>query len=34
LVGKQIDLPAQQDNRSFKQAPKARGKNADDAKPF
>ena len=32
LAGKKIDMPAQQDIRSFKQAPKAKGKkNAEHA---
>jgi site-specific DNA-methyltransferase (adenine-specific) len=34
LGGKKIDMPAQQDIRSFKQAPKAKGKKADEAKLF
>ena len=34
LGGKKIDMPAQQEIRSFKQAPKAKGKQADDAKLF
>ena len=34
LAGKKIDMPAQQEIRSFKQAPKAKGKKADDAKLF
>jgi hypothetical protein len=35
LAGKKIDMPAQQDFRSFKQAPKAKGKKKDqDAKLF
>ena len=32
--GKKIDMSAQQDIRSFKQAPKARSKKSDDAKLF
>ena len=31
LKGKKIDMPAQQDIRSFKQAPKAKGKRREDA---
>jgi hypothetical protein len=34
LNGKRIDMPAQQDIRSFKQAPKAKGKKPDEAKLF
>ena len=35
LEGKKIDMPAQQEIRSFKQAPKAKGKKkAEDAKLF
>ncbi|HET6246113.1 MAG TPA: DNA methyltransferase [Tepidisphaeraceae bacterium] len=34
LAGKRIDMPAQQDIRSFKQAPKAKGKKPDDARLF
>jgi site-specific DNA-methyltransferase (adenine-specific) len=34
LNGKKIDMPAQQDIRSFKQAPKAKAKKNDDAKLF
>jgi hypothetical protein len=34
MAGKKIDMPAQQDIRSFKQAPKARGKKAADATLF
>jgi hypothetical protein len=35
LAGKRIDMPAAQDVRSFKQAPKAKGKKADDLQlPF
>ena len=34
LASKKIDMPAQQDVRSFKQAPRAKGKKADDAKLF
>lgn len=35
LGGKRVDLPLQQDIRSFKQAPKAKGKKAPDMKlPF
>jgi site-specific DNA-methyltransferase (adenine-specific) len=34
LAGKRIDMPTQQDVRSFKQAPKAKGKRKDDAKLF
>ena len=34
-AGKKIDMPAQQDIRSFKQAPKAKGKKTQqDALPF
>lgn len=32
--GKKIDMPAQQEIRSFKQAPRAKWKKADDAKLF
>src|SRR4051794_15113481 len=32
LAGKKIDMPAQQEIRSFKQAPKAKGKKTDEAK--
>jgi len=34
LGGKKIDMPAAQDIRSFKQAPKAAGKKKQDAKLF
>lgn len=34
LAGKRIDMPSQQDIRSFKQAPKARGKKKDEARLF
>ena len=34
LAGKKIDMPAQQDIRSFKQAPKAKRKKNEDAKLF
>ncbi len=34
LAGKRIDMPAQQDIRSFKQAPKAKGTKAKEAKLF
>jgi hypothetical protein len=34
LAGKRIDMPAQQEIRSFKQAPKATGKRREDAKLF
>jgi hypothetical protein len=34
LAGKKIDMPAQQDIRSFKQAPKAKAKKSDQAKLF
>ena len=34
LAGKKIDMPAQQDIRSFKQAPKAKGRKSDQAKLF
>ena len=34
LAGKKIDMPAQQDIRSFKQAPKAKKKKAKEAKLF
>lgn len=34
LAGKKIDMPAQQDIRSFKQAPKAKKKKTEDAKLF
>ena len=34
LTGKRIDMPAQQDIRSFKQAPKAKRKKSDDARLF
>jgi site-specific DNA-methyltransferase (adenine-specific) len=34
LNGKRIDMPAQQDVRSFKQAPRAKGKKKDEAKLF
>jgi len=35
LAGKKIDMPAQQDIRSFKQAPKAKSRKSDDAElPF
>lgn len=34
LGGKRIDMPAQQDIRSFKQAPKAKKRKADEAKLF
>jgi site-specific DNA-methyltransferase (adenine-specific) len=34
LAGKRIDMPTQQDVRSFKQAPKAKGKKKEDASLF
>jgi len=34
LAGKKIGMPAQQEIRSFKQAPKAKGKKTDEAKLF
>ena len=34
LKGKRIDMPTQQDVRSFKQAPKAKSKKKDEAKLF
>lgn len=34
LSGRRIDMPAQQDVRSFKQAPKAKGKKAEQARLF
>jgi hypothetical protein len=34
LADKKIDMPAQQDIQSFKQAPKARGKKTEDFKLF
>jgi site-specific DNA-methyltransferase (adenine-specific) len=34
LAGKKIDMPAQQEIRSFKQAPKAKSRKSDDAKLF
>jgi hypothetical protein len=34
LAGKKIDMPAAQDIRSFKQAPKAKGKKSDEAPLF
>ena len=34
LNGKRIDMPAQQDVRSFKQAPRAKGRKKDDARLF
>lgn len=34
LAGKKIDMPAAQEIRSFKQAPKAKGKRAEEAKLF
>jgi hypothetical protein len=34
LAGKRIDMPAQQDIRSFKQAPKAKGKKKEEAGLF
>jgi len=34
LGGKKMDMPAQQEIRSFKQAPKAKGKKVDEAKRF
>ena len=34
LSGKKIDMPAAQDIRSFKQAPKAKSKKKEDAKLF
>jgi hypothetical protein len=34
LAGKRIDMPAAQDIRSFKQAPRAKGKKAEDAGLF
>ena len=34
LNGRRIDMPAQQDVRSFKQAPRAKGKRKDEAKLF
>ena len=34
LAGKKIDMPAQQEIRSFKQAPKAKGKKTDDQRLF
>jgi hypothetical protein len=32
LKGKKIDMPAAQDLRSFKQAPKAKGKKKEEAR--
>jgi site-specific DNA-methyltransferase (adenine-specific) len=34
LAGKKIDMPPQHDIRSFKQAPRAKGKKKDEAKLF
>lgn len=34
LAGKRIDMPAQQEIRSFKQAPKAKGKKRDEGRLF
>jgi hypothetical protein len=34
LAGKRIDMPAQQDIRSFRQAPKAKARKARDAELF
>jgi hypothetical protein len=34
LCGKKIDMPTQQDVRSFKQAPKAKSKKKEDAGLF
>lgn len=34
LAGRRIDMPSQQDIRSFKQAPKAKGKKNDEARLF
>ncbi len=34
LAGKKIDMPAQQEIRSFKQAPKVKGKQSDEGKLF
>jgi hypothetical protein len=34
LAGKKIDMPAAQDIRSFKQAPKAKAKKKEDAALF
>jgi hypothetical protein len=33
-AGKKIDMPAQQEIRSFKHAPKAKSRKSDDAKLF
>jgi hypothetical protein len=33
-LGKKIDIPAQQDIRSFNQAPKAKGKKAENLNLF
>jgi hypothetical protein len=34
LAGEKIGMPAQQEIRSFKQAPKAKSRKSDDAKLF